>query len=74
VPLPTPALPEPLTAREREVLALIADGLANPEIAARLFVTVGTVKSHVNGLFGNLSVTSRTQAVARARALGLLPR
>ncbi len=70
---PSPALPEPLTPREREVLCLIADGLSNPEIAARLFVGVGTVKSYVNGVFGKLGATSRIQAVARARSLGLLP-
>jgi LuxR family maltose regulon positive regulatory protein len=69
---PSPALPEPLTPREGEVLALIADGLTNPEIAARLFVTVGTVKSYVNGIFAKLGAVSRTQAVARARTLGLL--
>lgn len=67
-----PELPEPLTPREREVLALIADGLTNAEIAARLFVTVGTVKTYVNGIFGKLGATSRTQAVACARTVGLL--
>ena len=67
-----PSLPEPLTPREREVLELIAAGLSNPEIAARLFITVGTVKTYVNSIFGKLAVTSRTQAVARARTLGLL--
>jgi LuxR family maltose regulon positive regulatory protein len=65
-------LSEPLTPREHEVLQLIADGLSNPEIAERLFITVSTVKSYVNGIFGKLGATSRTQAVARARALGLL--
>ncbi len=65
-------LVEPLSSRELEVLHLIAAGLSNQEIAARLVVTVGTVKSHVNHLFGKLAVTSRTQAVARARELGLL--
>ena len=65
-------LPEPLTAREREVLGLLAAGLANAAIAARLFIGVGTVKTHVNRLFAKLGATSRTQAVARARALGLL--
>jgi LuxR family maltose regulon positive regulatory protein len=54
------------------VLQLIADGLSNGEIAARLVVTVGTVKTHVNHIFGKLDVTSRTQAIGRARALGLL--
>jgi LuxR family maltose regulon positive regulatory protein len=68
----TPGLPEALTARELAVLRLIADGLANPEIAACLFVSVSTVKWYVNAIFGKLAVTSRTQAVARARALGLL--
>ncbi len=72
-PAAGPALPERLTAREREVLALIAAGLSNPEIAARLFITVGTVKSYVNSIFAKLAVTSRTQAVARARTLRLLP-
>jgi LuxR family maltose regulon positive regulatory protein len=65
-------LPEPLTAREREVLQLIAAGLSNPEIAARLVITVGTVKTYVNTIFSKLAVTSRTQAVAQARALHLL--
>jgi predicted ATPase/DNA-binding CsgD family transcriptional regulator/transcriptional regulator with XRE-family HTH domain len=66
------ALPERLTARELEVLRLAADGLANADIAARLSIGVGTVKTHVNRLFAKLGATSRTQAVARARALGLL--
>ena len=70
---PPGTLPEPLTTREVEVLRLMADGLANPEIAARLFIGVGTVKTHVNRLLGKLGATSRTQAVARARARGLLP-
>jgi LuxR family maltose regulon positive regulatory protein len=70
---PSLALPEPLTPREREVLRLMADGLTNAEIAARLFVTVGTVKTYVNGIFAKLGATSRTRAVARGRALGLLP-
>jgi LuxR family maltose regulon positive regulatory protein len=68
----TPSLVEPLSSREQEVLQLIADGLSNGEIAARLFVTVGTVKTHVNHIFGKLDVTSRTQAIGRARALRLL--
>ena len=54
------------------MLRLIAEGLANPAIAARLFVTVGTVKWYVNAIFGKLAVPSRTQAVAHARTLHLL--
>jgi ATP/maltotriose-dependent transcriptional regulator MalT len=50
----------------------MAAGLSNPEIAARLFIGVGTVKTHVNRLFAKLGVTSRTGAVARARERGLL--
>jgi LuxR family maltose regulon positive regulatory protein len=65
-------LVEPLSSRELEVLQLIAAGLSNGEIAGRLVVTVGTVKSHVNHLFSKLGVTSRTRAIACARSLGLL--
>ena len=50
----------------------MAAGLSNPEIAARLYIGVGTVKTHVNRLFAKLAAESRTQAVARARALHLL--
>ena len=50
----------------------MAAGHANPEIAARLYVAVSTVKTYVNTIFGKLGATSRTQAVARGRALGLL--
>lgn len=66
-------LVEPLSEREIEVLQLIADGLANAEIADRLFIAVGTVKRHINNIYGKLGVQSRTQAVARARDLNLLP-
>ncbi len=65
-------LVEPLSEREREVLTLIAQGLSNQQIADALIVSVGTVKKHLNNIFGKLAVESRTQAVARARALGLL--
>jgi non-specific serine/threonine protein kinase len=64
---------DPLTAREREVLELIAQGRSNREIAEALFVTEHTVKYHVASLFTKLDVTSRAEAVARAGALGLLP-
>lgn len=67
-----PPLVEALSERELEVLQLVAEGMSNREIAARLTVTVGTVKKHLNNIFGKLQVTSRTQAVARARAHALL--
>jgi LuxR family maltose regulon positive regulatory protein len=65
-------LPEHLTAREREVLELIAEGLSNQEIAARLFIEVGTVKGYVHSILRKLEVDSRTKAVARARELHLV--
>jgi LuxR family maltose regulon positive regulatory protein len=63
---------DPLTARELEVLHLIADGDSNQAIAEKLFITVSAVKKHTGNIFGKLSVNSRTQAVARAQQLGLL--
>jgi LuxR family maltose regulon positive regulatory protein len=66
------ALVEPLSPREMEVLALVAEGLSNREIAQQLVVTVGAVKKHINNIFGKLQAHSRTQAVARARELNLL--
>ncbi|HEX5502342.1 MAG TPA: tetratricopeptide repeat protein [Thermomicrobiales bacterium] len=71
-PDPASALPEPLTARELAVLRLIAAGRANREIADELFLAVNTVRSYSQQLYGKLGVGSRTQAVARARELGLL--
>jgi LuxR family maltose regulon positive regulatory protein len=65
-------LVEPLTEREVEVLCLIAEGLSNREIARRLFIAPSTVKRHTSKIYGKLDVHSRTQAVARARALGAL--
>jgi LuxR family maltose regulon positive regulatory protein len=67
-----PALPEPISSRELDVLRLMADGQSNTEIAASLVIAVSTVKSHVNSIFGKLGVATRTQAVARARRLGLI--
>jgi len=64
---------EPLSDRELEVLGLIAEGLTNSEIARRLYISMSTVKGHTTNIFGKLSVRNRTQAVARARRLGLLP-
>jgi LuxR family maltose regulon positive regulatory protein len=63
---------EPLTRREREVLQLLAEGASNREIAQRLIVSTGTVKKYVYNICGKLGVRSRTQALARARALHLL--
>jgi LuxR family transcriptional regulator, maltose regulon positive regulatory protein len=66
-------LVEPLTARELEVLQLLAAGAPNRAIAGQLVVTLETVKKHLSHLFDKLGVANRTQAVARARELGLLP-
>jgi len=65
-------LVEPLSARELEVLRLLAAGATNRAIAKQLVVTLDTVKRHVSNLFSKLEVANRTQAVARARELGLL--
>jgi LuxR family transcriptional regulator, maltose regulon positive regulatory protein len=62
---------EQLSARELEVLQMICDGLSNQDIAARLYLTVGTVKSHVHHIFGKMGVENRPQAIALARQLGL---
>ncbi len=67
-----PALADPLSDRETEVLRLIAADLSNQEIADTLFVSVNTVKTHVKRLYGKLHVNSRLQAVERARELHLL--
>jgi LuxR family maltose regulon positive regulatory protein len=66
-------LVEQLTARELEVLALLAAGAPNPRIAAELVITLDTVKKHVSHLLGKLGAANRTEAVTRARQLGLIP-
>ena len=60
---------EPLSARELEVLRLIASGKSNAEVARTLVIAISTVKTHTNSIFGKLQVTSRTQAIALARDL-----
>ena len=69
----TPGLAEPLTDRELEVLRLLAAGRSNQRIAHDLVVALDTVKKHVTHLLGKLGASNRTEAVARARELGLLP-
>lgn len=66
---PTSPLVDPLTEREQEILKLIALGQSNREIADTLFISVGTVKGHVNHIFSKLDVKNRTQALLRAREL-----
>jgi LuxR family maltose regulon positive regulatory protein len=69
---PSQPLVEPLSERELEVLRLIAQGLSNREISERLFVALTTVKGHNRRIYGKLQVRRRTEAIARARELGLL--
>lgn len=65
-------LVEPLSERELEILRLVASGDSNKEIAARLYITEGTVKNHVTNILGKLGVRDRTQAALRAHELGLI--
>jgi DNA-binding NarL/FixJ family response regulator len=65
-------LPDPLTTRENEVLQLIALGLANKQIAARLSISEHTVKFHLTSLYAKLNVSSRTEAVRAGFGLGLI--
>jgi len=71
-PSPEQELVEPLSEREIEVLALIAAGRTNREIASELYIASGTVKNHVTNILGKLGVRDRTQAALRARELGLI--
>lgn len=68
---PHPSL-EPLSQRELEILRLIAQGLSNQEIGDRLCLSLSTIKGHNRQIFEKLQVQRRTEAVARARATGLL--
>jgi LuxR family maltose regulon positive regulatory protein len=62
---------ESLTEREQEILQMVSKGFSNREIASGLFVSLGTVKKHLNNIFGKLDVKNRTQAVNRGKELGL---
>lgn len=68
-PAPDPATAVPLTAREREILDLIGQGLRNNEIARRLYITEATVKTHINNLFAKADLHSRAEAVRLALTL-----
>jgi len=68
----TPELVEPLTAREREVLQMLSEGLGNKEIAARLKISEHTVKFHVASILGKLGASTRTEAVSVALRRGLI--
>jgi len=72
IPATRSAMVEPLSQREVEVLHLIAQGLSNHEICERLFLALDTVKGHNRRIFDKLQVQRRTEAIARARTLGLL--
>jgi DNA-binding NarL/FixJ family response regulator len=65
-------LPEPLTARETEVLELLSQGLSNKLIARRLNISEHTVKFHVSSIYTKLDASSRTDAVSRGARLGLI--
>ena len=68
-----PAMVEQLTSRELEVLTMLAAGRSGQAIASQLVVTVDTVKKHVSHVLGKLGAANRTEAVARARELSLIP-
>jgi len=62
-----------ISEREKEVLWAMAQGLSNKEIAAKLFVSLNTIKTHSTNLYGKLNVSRRTQAIQKARKLNLIP-
>lgn len=68
----SPMLLNPISDREQEVLQLIASGKSNTAIAEALYISVSTVKTHINNLYSKLGVESRTQAIARAREYALI--
>lgn len=70
--VPVQPLPEPLSERELDVLRRVAAGYSNSEIAQELVVALSTVKRHISNIYGKLNVGSRTQAIAKAKELGLL--
>jgi LuxR family maltose regulon positive regulatory protein len=72
LPVDQSGLIEPLSERELEVLRLLAEGLTNKAIGEHLYLALNTVKVHTRNIYGKLGVNNRTQAVVRARELGLL--
>jgi LuxR family maltose regulon positive regulatory protein len=71
-PVSVPGLVEPLTERELEVLRLVAAGRSNRQIAAELYLALGTVKTHVHAIAGKLGAANRVESIVTARELGLL--
>ena len=71
-PTPRPVYVEPLTGREQEVLEYMATHLSYPEIAAEIYVSTNTVKSHIRAVFRKLAVSKRKDAVTRAKYYGLI--
>ncbi|UCD41906.1 MAG: hypothetical protein JSV69_15295 [Chloroflexota bacterium] len=69
--LPSTPLLEQLSEREIEVLKLLEEGLSNQEIAARLYISMNTVKAHLKSIYGKLGVNNRVQAISKGRELGL---
>jgi LuxR family maltose regulon positive regulatory protein len=72
LPAAARTLLEPLSDRENEILVFLANGVSNREIAGRLFVSENTVKFHLKNIYAKLAVSSRLQAIAAARQLGLV--